>query len=81
MDVSRQKTAIIFSFRNSVNISETKNVSLNSIQSAQLDEFKYSRKKFINFPKTGKIAEVFFLRMRFHLMRQSELKMRANRQF
>ena len=36
---------------------------------------------FKNLPKTGKIAEVFFLRMRFHLMRQSELKMRANKQF
>ena len=30
---------------------------------------------------TGKIAEVFFLRLRFHLMRQSELKVRANKQF
>ena len=55
-----------------------KNVSLNSIQHAQFDEFKISRKKFKNFRKTGKTAEMFFLRMRFHLMRQSKLKVRAN---
>ena len=54
---------------------------MNSIQSAQFDEFKIARKKFKNLPKTGKIAEVFFLPMRFHLMRQSELKVRANKQF
>ena len=42
---------------------------------------KFLEKKFKNLPKTGKIAEVFFLRMRFHLMRQSELKLRANKQF
>ena len=38
-------------------------------------------KKFKNLPKTGKITEVFFLRRRFHLMRQSEMKVRANTQF
>ena len=42
---------------------------------------KFSEKYFKNLPKTGKIAEVFFLRLRFHLMRQSELKVRANKQF
>ena len=42
---------------------------------------KFLEKKFKNLPKTGKLAEVFFLRMRFHLMRQSELKVRANKQF
>ena len=48
---------------------------MNSIQSTQFDEFKISRKK------NRKIAEVFFLRMRLHLMRQSELKVRGNKQF
>ena len=43
--------------------------------------FKFLEKKIENLPKTGKIAEVFFLRMGFHLMRQSELKVRANKQF
>ena len=61
--------------------SKQKNVSLNSIPSAQFDEFKISRKKIKNLPKTGEIAEVFFLCMRFQLMRQSELKVRANKQF
>ena len=42
---------------------------------------KFSENYFKNLPKTGKIAEVFFLRRRFHLMRQSELKVRANKQF
>ena len=42
---------------------------------------KFSEKYFKNLPKTGKIAEVFLLRRRFHLMRQSELKLRANAQF
>ena len=41
---------------------------------------KFSEKYFKNLPKTGKIAEVFFLRRRFHLMRQSELKVRAKTQ-
>ena len=67
------KSAIRFLFR----MFETKNISLNSIQSAELDEL--SRKKIKNLPKTWKIAEVFFLRLRFHLMRQSELKVRANK--
>ena len=34
----------------------------------------FSEKYFKNLPKTGKIAEVFFLRLRFLLMRQSVLK-------
>ena len=42
---------------------------------------KFLEKKIKKLPKTGKIAEVFFLCMRFHLMRQSELKVRANKQF
>ena len=33
-----------------------------------------------NLSKTGKIVEVFFLRLRFHLMRQPELKVIANKQ-
>ena len=41
----------------------------------------FSEKYFKNVRKTGKIAELFFLRLRFHLMRQSELKVRANTQF
>ena len=63
------------------NVFETKNISMNSIQSAEFDKFKSFRKIFQNLPKTGKIAEVFFLRRTFHLMCQSELKVRANAQF
>ena len=71
MNVSRRKTAIIFPFRMFL---EQKNISVNSIQSAEFDEIK-------NLPKTEKIAEVFFLRLRFHFLRLSELEMRANKQF
>ena len=49
-----------------------------AICTAESDEVKIFRKKK---SKTGKIAEVFFLRLRFHLMRQSELKVRGNKQF
>ena len=38
------------------NVFETKNISLNSIQSAEFDKFKIFRKIL---QKTGKIAEVF----------------------
>ena len=41
---------------------------------------KFRAKYFENLPKTVKIAEVFFLRRILHLMRQSELKVRANKQ-
>ena len=34
-----------------------------------------------NPPKIVKIAEVFFLRLSFHLMLQSELKVRSNERF
>ena len=57
------------------NVFETKNMSLNSIQSAVFDEFKmFTENYFKNLPITGKLAEVFFFHRRFHLMRQSELK-------
>ena len=55
-------------------------MSLNSVQSAQFNEFKIFIKKFKNLTKIGK-TEMFFLRLRFHLMRLSELKVRANKQF
>ena len=42
---------------------------------------KFLEKFEKNLAKTGKIAEEFFLRLRFHLMRQSELKVTANKQF
>ena len=42
---------------------------------------KFSEKYFKILPKSGKVAEVFFLRRRFDLMRQSELKVRANKHF
>ena len=42
---------------------------------------KFFEKKFKNLSETVKIVEVFCLRRRFHLMRQSELKVRANTQF
>ena len=41
----------------------------------------FSEKYFKNMLKIGKIAEVFFLRRKFHLMRQSELKVGAKTQF
>ena len=55
---------------------ETKNISLNSRKSAETYEIKISRKNSKSLPKTGKIAEVF---LTFHLMRQLELKERANK--
>ena len=76
MNVSRWKSAIFFSFSN---VFETKNVSLNYRQSAESDNLKVSEKNS-NLPKTGKIAEVFFQRLIFHLMRQSKMKVKANRQ-
>ena len=42
---------------------------------------KFLEKFSKNLSKTGKIAEVFFLRLRFQLMRQWELNVRANKQF
>ena len=64
---------------------------MNSRQSVETYEFEILKTlnlKFLilekcskNLPKTGKIAEVYFLRIRFHLMRQSELKLIANEQF
>ena len=79
MNVSRRKTAIIFPFRMFL---KQKNISLNSIQSAELDKFKIFRKIFQKpVQNWEKFSEVFFLRRRFHLMCQSELKVRANTQF
>ena len=63
------------------NAFETKNISLNSIQSAEFDEIKIFRNIFQKLAQNWKIAEMFFLRRRFHLMRQSKLKVRANKQF
>ena len=83
MDVSRQKTAILFSefrffsFRMFVKQKMSRWIIYNL---HNLMNLKFLE-KFKNLPKTGKIAKVFFLRMRFHLMRQSELKVRANKQF
>ena len=37
-------------------------------------DLNFSENYFENLPKTGKLAEVFFLHQRFHLMRQSDLK-------
>ena len=63
------------------NVFETKTISLNSRQSAEFDEFKIFRKKIQKLVQNWEIGEVFFLRRRFHLMRQSELKVRAIEQF
>ena len=54
---------------------------MNSIQSVELDELKNFQKVFQKPAQSWEIAEVFFLRLRLHLMRQSELKVRANKQF
>ena len=56
-------------------------MSLNSRQPAETNEIKIFEKFSKNLSKTAKIAEVFFMRLRFHSMRQSELKVRAKRQF
>ena len=64
-----------FFFRNEKPIIESR-------QSVETYEFKIFRKLFQkpaqNWEKT---AEELFLRVRFHLMRQSELKVRAKKQF
>ena len=60
------------------NIYGTKNISLNSRRSAESDEVKSVQKKFQEPSEIGKIREMFFfLRWRFHLMRQAKLKVRA----
>ena len=41
----------------------------------------FTEKYFKHLPKIGKITEVFFMRRGFHLIRQSELKVKANKQF
>ena len=60
MNVSRQKNTIIFSFRMFL---KQKNISLNSIHSADFDEFKILRKLFQK--PAQKLAEVFFLHRNF----------------
>ena len=42
---------------------------------------KFLGKRFKKLLKTGKITEVLFLRLKFHFMRQSNLKVRANKQY
>ena len=63
------------------NVFETENISLKSINLQNWMNLKFSETFSKNLSKTGKITEVFFVRLRFHLMRQSELKVRANKQF
>ena len=61
-----------------------KNISVNSRQSRQStvsEEIKTYKKVSKNLLKTGIISGTFFLRPRFHLMRQSQFKVRANKQF
>ena len=56
-------------------------MSLNSVQSAEFDEIKIFRKIVQKPAQKWEKTEVYFLRRRFHLMRQSELEVRANKQF
>ena len=78
MNVSRRKTAIIFPFGMFLKQKIYHKILYNLQNSTNS---KFPEKYFKNLPKTGKTAEVFFLRRRFHLMRQSELIVRANTQF
>ena len=55
------------------------NISLNSRQPAESDKFSVCRKKIKTLPKTGNKTEVFFLSLRSHPVRQSKLKVRANK--
>ena len=78
MNVSRRKTAIIFSFRMFLKL-KIYHLILYNLQI--LMNLKFSENYLKNLPKTGKAAEMFFLHRRFHLIRESELKVRANDQF
>ena len=54
---------------------------MNSRQYSESDESKIIREKMINPLRTEKMTEVFFLPLRFYIMNQSKLKVRADEQF
>ena len=78
MNVSRWKSAIIFSFREILKQKNIYNWIVDNLQKPMNLNFQ---KNFQKPYQIWEIAEVFFLRLRFHLMHQSELKVRANKQF